>query len=691
MNKRNSLLANSAVIVCLFCASLCLLISVANSRADGTNQPDLTALSLSALMKIQIPQVVTASKFEQPATEAPSSVTVITSDEIKRYGWRTVGDILESVQGFYISYDRNYDYLGASGVNLGDTPNNRVLVLINGHRINNDLNDSAYVDTAFPLDVDLIDHIEIVRGPGSVLYGNNAFLGVINVITRQGNQVNGVEESGMYGSYNAWSGRVTLGDQLTNGFANGLQFLLSGTIYNSDGPENLFYPQFNTPSQNNGVAHNMDADGFGSFFGSISYKDFTLEGGYIDRDKVNPTAQYGTTFDDSRFQTDDQRSYVTLKYAHKFSDTFDLSANLYYDRSDYQIDYPEPLFGPAPAPDLLEVQEAGQWAGGEIQLDKKIWNRHMITVGAEYRDDFKQTANAYELEPTYAQAGSVQDQRENIGVFAQGDFLIVTNLHLDAGIRFDQSYDEQDHFSPSWSPRAALIYNPLPQTTLKFIYGKAFRDPSFYELSQLAAANIEPQPESIDSYEVVYEQGIGKHLRTSISGYYDQMHNLINVQSEAFTNINVDTMGTELALEGKWGNDGNIITRASYTLQHSEDLTDGGGLSDSPMHMLKFNASAPLPALRNKVFAGLEVEYTSRSQTIQYVVHQGEENGGYVPGYTVVNFTLFSQNLVKNLDISASIYNLLDKTYYEPASQVHIQNAIQQDGRTFQVKLTYRF
>lgn len=643
-------------------------------------------MSLTNLMQIQVPEVSTPSLFPQPSTQAPASVTVITSDEIKRYGWRTLGDILASVQGFYVSYDREYDYLGAQGVNLGDF-NSRFLLLINGHRINNDLDDSAYVDTAFILDVDLIDRVEIVRGPGSVLYGNNAFLGVINVITRQGNQVNGVEASGMYGSYNAWSGRVTIGDLFTNGFAKGLQFLLSGTLYNDDGPGNLYYPQFNTPSQNNGVAHNMDGDGFGSFFGSVSYQEFTLEGGYINREKVNPTAQTGTTFDDPRFRTDDDRSYVTLKYAHPFSDTLDLSANVYYDRSDYEVDYPEPLFATAPAPYLYEVQEAGQWAGGEVQLNKKIWDRHIITVGAEYRDDFQQDANTYQLEPSFANFPSVHDQRENIGVFAQGDFLIVTNLHLETGIRYDQSFDEQDKFGPSWSPRAALIYNPLAQSTFKFIYGTAFRDPSFYELSEAATVGVTPQPEDITSYELVYEQGIGQHLRSSISGFYDQMDKLIAIQDGLFTNFNANTMGAELALEGKW--EYGISTRASYTLTHSEDRDSGSGLPDSPTHMLKLNASAPV--WDDKIFAGLEVQYTSRAQTVETEPVGQTVSGGYVPGYTVVNLTLFSQNLVKDLDISASVYNLLDKTYYEPASQFHLQNAIEQDGRTFWLKLTYRF
>ncbi|HUA67459.1 MAG TPA: Plug domain-containing protein, partial [Candidatus Saccharimonadales bacterium] len=94
--------------------------TVSTNTNDNTNQaPDLTQLSLEQLMQIKIPEVYSASKFEQKASEAPSSVTVITSDEIKRYGWRTLGDLLASVQGFYVSYDRNYDYLGTRGVNLG--------------------------------------------------------------------------------------------------------------------------------------------------------------------------------------------------------------------------------------------------------------------------------------------------------------------------------------------------------------------------------------------------------------------------------------------------------------------------------------------------------------------------------------------------------------------------------------------
>lgn len=654
------------------------------ARADTNTvqTEDLSNLSLHQLMQIEVPTVFSASKFQQKATEAPSSVTVISLDEIKRYGWRTLGDLLASVQGFSITYDRSQQFLGARGVNLGDF-NSRVLVLINGHRINNDLNDGAALGTAFPLDVDLIDRVEIVRGPGSVLYGNNAFFGVVNVITRQGKQVNGAEASGAYGSFNAASGRVTLGRR----FTNGLDVLLSGTVYHTDGPRSLFYPAFNTPLQNNGVAHNLDEDGFGSFFGSAHYQDFTLEGAFIHREKGNPTAQYLTTFDDSRLRTVDARGYATLRYAHKFTDTLDVSAAVYYDRSDFQIGYPRPSGSPAPGPFFFKEQQTGEWAGGEAQVNKKIRDCHQLSLGVEYRKDFKQEDHLFEVEPTAANVLDVHDRRQNYGLFAQDDFTVTTNLHLNAGVRYDQYYDRHDSFTPSWSPRAAIIYDPFSQSTFKFLYGTAFRNPSFYELSEQATLGDRPKPEKITSYEVDYEQGIGLHWRSSVALFYNRMDDLNDIQNGAFTNFNADTLGTELALEGIWEN--GIRTRVSYSLQHTENRHTDSGLPDSPMHLVKANISVPL--WRDKILAGLEFQYISSSHTIFTDVFGNTQPGPDALDFAILNFTLYSHNLVKNLDASASLYNLLDNKYGVPATRFHFQNVIPQDGLAFRVKLTYHF
>jgi outer membrane receptor for ferrienterochelin and colicins len=116
-------------------------------------------------------------------------------------------------------------------------------------------------------------------------------------------------------------------------------------------------------------------------------------------------------------------------------------------------------------------------------------------------------------------------------------------------------------------------------------------------------------------------------------------------------------------------------------------------MPDSPNDMFKLNLSAPL--IKDKLFAGAEFQYTSDRLSLhnttdaggQPITVQGEDAGGY----GIVNLTLFSQKLIKNVEFSASVYNLLNHRYADPASDFHVQDIIEQDGRTFRVKLTYRF
>jgi outer membrane receptor for ferrienterochelin and colicins len=656
-------------------AVLLLLLATISQAADtGTNQAelDLTELPLETLMEMEIPTVYGASKFEQKATEAPSSITVVTSDEIKQYGHRTLADVLQSAPGLHVSYDRNYRFLGFRGVNLGDL-NSRVLVLVNGHRVNNNLSDGAYLGTEAVLDIDLVDRVEIIRGPGSVLYGNNAFFGVINVVTREGKQLNGTEVSGEYGSYETCKGRLSFGHQ----FTNGVQVLFSGTIYNSAGPDQLYYKEFAT--NNNGIAQEMDGDQYGNFFGSLSYADFTLSGAYSLREKVNPTAplvyQYG--FNDPRLKTTDERSYVSLNYARSFPELFDVSARVYYDRADYRITLPFTAFD-----FLYKERQVGEWCGTELQLQKKLWDKHIVTLGGEYRDDFRQ-----DWLPTDPATGNIATNayygsRRSYGFYAEGEFTLLRQLRFNGGVRYDQYGD----FDPAVNPRLALIYNPFEKSTLKALYGTAFRAPNFRELSDPEIQNIEP--EEITAYELVYEQEITRWLRSSASGYYNQMDSLIIWENGQFANLDADTRGLELSLSGAWTN--GLRGRLSYSLQKTEDRSGDRSLPDSPEHLVKLNLSVPV--FRDKVFAGLEFLYTSRRATV-YSTSDGSATlpGSDTDDFAIVNLTLFSQNLVKNLEFSASVYNLFDCRYADPSTRYHLQDSIEQDGRTFRLKLTCRF
>lgn len=211
-------------------AAIFFLPIVVSPNAAAQNKPttpNLLDLSLEDLMAIEIDSVYGASGFKQKVTEAPASVTIITSDDIQKHGYRTLADILRNVRGFYVSYDRNYSYVGVRGFGLPGDYNSRVALLIDGHRVNDNIYEAALIGTEFPLDVDLIDRVEIIRGPNSSQYVASAFLAVINVITKRGADLPKVTVSGEAGSYGSYEGRVTFG----NKFDNGLDLLLSGTVY----------------------------------------------------------------------------------------------------------------------------------------------------------------------------------------------------------------------------------------------------------------------------------------------------------------------------------------------------------------------------------------------------------------------------------------------------------------------------
>ena len=190
-----------------FLLSLPYLLNSAPALAQYTRtSPNFADMSLEDLMSIKIDSVQGVSGFTQKVTEAPASVTIITSEEIQRYGYRTLADILRNVRGFYVTYDRNYSYLGVRGFGIPGEYNNSIALLIDGHRLNDDIFDGALIGTEFPIDVDLIDRVEVIRGPNSSLYVASAFLAVINIITKRGRDLPKLSVTGAAASYGTYQG-----------------------------------------------------------------------------------------------------------------------------------------------------------------------------------------------------------------------------------------------------------------------------------------------------------------------------------------------------------------------------------------------------------------------------------------------------------------------------------------------------
>ena len=372
----------------------------------------------------------------------------------------------------------------------------------------------------------------------------------------------------------------------------------------------------------------------------------------------------------------DYRGYADLKFAHEFPEIVDVMARVYYDSYDHSIGFP---FGANKNP-FFKESESGKWWGTELQLSKRLWGKQTFTLGAEYRDDFEQEDRVFE--PATGQTFSDDHgDRQSYGVYAEADMEILAKLHLSAGGR----YDEYSDSSPKFSPRVALIYEPFEQSTLKAIYGTAFREPNFLELSDPRFQKIDP--EEITSYQLIWDQGIGRNLRSTVTGFFNQMNELIVFANGSYGNIDAESEGVELALEGNWVK--GLRGRASYTFQRAQNRSTSQDLPDSPENLVKLNLSVPV--YKEKIFASLEFRYTS-SRSSFFTTGTGQTlPGSNVDGYSVLNFTLFSQNLVKNLEFSGSVYNLLNQSYSDPATGIHAQDQIPQDGRTFRLKLTYRF
>lgn len=635
---------------------------------------DLSKLSIEDLMELRIESV---SKFEQKLIEAPASVSIVTSDDIKRYGYRTLAEILRSVRGVTVNYDRNYSYLGLRGFARPGDFNSSYLLLVDGHRLNDSVYNQAHLGHDFLVDVDLIERVEVLRGSGSSLYGTNAFAGIINVKTKSGKDLAGAEAAAAGGRFSTYQGRFSYGQR----FDSGVDLLLSGTRYGSGGDRSLFYKEFNDPSTNFGVARKLDGETAGSYFAKLAYAGFSLEGGYVNRFKEIPTASYDALFN-RESNTVDKRGFADLRYEHSFANDLGVKARLYYDSYYYKGRYAYD-YGMPGSPQWVTNNDIvdARWVGGEWQLTKTLFGSHKVILGSETQYNFQIDQFNFDI------ASYLNERRSNLNwaVYLQDEFEIVKDLRLNAGLR----YDRYKLFGGTVNPRIALVYKPWEKTVVKAIYGQAFRAPNAYELywnqPGVAKGNTSLTAETIRSAELVWQQYLGMELWGNLNLYYKRMQDLITQEIDpndgllVFQNSKkLQGRGVELEIEGQWR--GGLRGRLSYALQQIKDLDTGALQPNAATHLVKFNLVAPLYG--DQLFGGLEQQFTSQRKTLA---------GGHTGSFFISNLTVTSPNVVRGLDLSASVYNLFDRKYSDLGSGEHSQDKIRQDGRNFRFKLTYRF
>ncbi|MCE3264028.1 MAG: hypothetical protein K0R43_3107 [Pseudoduganella sp.] len=634
-----------------------LLLAATNACAQDA---DLTTLPLEQLMSLE---VYSASRFNQKATQAPSNVTVLTSADIRAYGWRTLTDALRSIRGLHTSNDRSYSYLGARGFLRSGDLNTRFLLQIDGTRINDPVFDQAQLGAEFPLDLELVDRIEFVPGPGSSVYGANAFFGVINVITRRAPELEGARatiEAGQAG---------TRGGSASYAWRNeDAELLIAVNRGLSDGRD-LYFPEFD------GTAQGLDWERVSRFFarGQLGPWSFTLLDGK--RTKGMATASYGQPFNVPGGQTMDGLHLAEVSYRNAVLPMRgELTARLYH--GDYHY---EGLFvNREPFGSINLDHSRARWWGADVSLFLQLSAAHKLVIGVDYQYNHDLTLQNYDIEPFVTYLDDRQESKR-FGIYAQDEMTLAEGILLNAGVR----YDRESSTGGVFSPRLALIAEMARGTTLKAIYGRAFRAPNSYELfygidaqgGQLA--NPDLGRERIRSHELSLAHQLDPRSSVTLSAYANQASGLITeVEDEElgipiFRNIGrTSARGVELEYERTSASGARL--RASVARQH---VSSAVGEVNSPQWLAKLNATSQLAGAWH---AGLEGQYVSA---------RGLIGGGQAGGFVLANVNFFTIGLSRHFDVALGVQNLFDRRYADPASLGLLQRAIEQDGRRVYFKL----
>ena len=659
------------------CTRTLLLVVMCTVSSSAWAQAPLPDLGLEDLMKLDAGQVFGASERLQPVLEAPSSVSFVTAEEIARYGYRTLADILRGVRGMYVTDDRNFSLIGTRGFAKPGDYNGRILLLVNGHRVNDNVFGQAEIGAEFGLDPAMFERVEVIRGPASSLYGDSAFFAVVNVITRTGASLGGASIALETGTLGTQLARATMGRRL----ANGVDVALSGTYEHSDGVARLYFPAFDSPVTNHGVAEGLDGEGVRQLYGRLAFKDLTVTGAYGTRQRDVPTASFGTLFNGQkvREQTTDRHTLVDAEYRRSFSGTR-VTFRAAFDRFSYDGTYPFPG-GEEDAPPLVALNGVvgTRWSVGS-GLTRAFRGRNTMTAGFELIDNMRQDQTGRYVDPPVVLLDSTRFSRQH-AVYVQDEIKLTRWLIVNAGLRYD-GYEVFRRVTP----RAALILLPSSAQSWKYLYGSAFRAPNAYELnaSYFGERVDSLRPESINTHELVWERYLNDWLRTSVSTYWYKADRLITVIPDDSTLLGVsyvnqgEVRAKGLELEAQMRLNGESRALISYALQSALDQETHAELPNSPRHVVQARMSFAGPTHLSLV--SVEGQYLSSRATL---------GGSNVSAVATVNVTML-QPLGRSWELFGSVRNVLDSQYQDPASSQHRQDTIPQNGRTARIGIRWK-
>lgn len=658
--------------------------------------------------------VITASKVLEDIKKSAASITVITDKDIRRMGARNLTDVLRTVPGFSYQLERhgNSDIDVRGIVKDGDQ---HILVLFNSHSLNTNYW-GGISPSYLPIPVDNIQQVEVIRGPGSSLYGANAFAAVINVITKTAENADGVQISAGAGTFETKQANLLFGKKFG---ALGV----SGNVnyYEDDGYDG--YLTMDTQTQLDALLGTRASLAPGDMRDSVQkidlmltleYGGFRFDGRYADREQT-PNLGISTVLNDvSETPTTDYA--LNLAYAREMTDHFTLSGNAYHNYT--FMDYTYQFFpdGAAlPTPDGLQVWPDGLLGepenkntrtGLELQGTYRISAADTFVGGAtcEFMRQYDVSARsnyfATPVKNVVIPRGAVSDvpyeltysknvDRTFLAAYLENLWDARDNLRLTAGMRYDHYSD----FGGSFNPRAGVVWQFHDGFDAKALYGRAFRAPSFYELYSMNnpsfVGNPELNPEVVDTLEL----SVGMQPFGLLSGRLTAFRNSIQDSIDLATHETQDvfenggdirTQGIEAECKLDVGK-GRYLSM-NYTYQDAKNLDTGERPYNVPRHkgnvMLKARLSRHLNAYADLLF---QEGFTRQP---------GDSRQDDNPGFAVVNATLLAKRLaprLEGLEIRGSVYNLFDKDYTVPTPKDGLPVDFPMPGRSVILEVRYAF
>ncbi len=337
--------------------------------AEGAGEAD----PAEAILFEELPVVEAASLHTQTLREAPANVTIISADDIQKYGYRTLGEALSNVRGFYVSDDRTYHYMGLRGFSLPGDYATRVLVMINGHYLpDNIYRDSGWLGQDFWLDMDLVKRIEIIRGPSSALYGSNGIFATINIVTKSPVDHPGARVSSELGNFGEKKIQVSSSTHL----GGGANLLVSGSTFRTSG-ESLYFEEFDTPDTNFGIADGVGKQRGYHAFANLIWRDWSFTALSSRFDAYSRYGWYGTIFNDTGNMTQDGRSFLEAAYSRSVGTNAELRWRFYYDKyrywGRYDYDYEDGIIG-----DNRDLA-LGDWVGSRLSYSVPVGRLGTLT------------------------------------------------------------------------------------------------------------------------------------------------------------------------------------------------------------------------------------------------------------------------------------------------------------------------